>query len=241
MLSLVYTEFIKLKRKAIVLIVLLIAVLPPLINSLYTLNLPDNSPINADFRQFFQSEFVFIEWILLPCALAAVSSVLFFSERENRTLKELLMLPVNKSLYILSKFIIILCFSAVFMLLTALCTYTAGIVLSYNGMTADVLRELANTCLKTGILTAFAMLPIILITVIADKGYILSTCATLIYCISGLTFTSDLMGLHPLSSAAGIIAMNNTCKNQLLCVSNIAILPILSLIICVFVLKKQNH
>jgi hypothetical protein len=246
LLSLIQAEFMKLKRKLVILIALLSSALPPLINILYTLNLPENSSINATFKDFYQSSFTFTEWILLPCVLGMIGSILIFNERENGTLKELMIIPVNKALLLLSKLSILFVFSILFMFLTAIFTVAGALIVGYSDMTAAWIFRLFEISVKTGILTAFSTLPIVFITVAAKQGYIFPTCATLIYSISGLIFASDLMGIHPLASVAGILWYKNIegiemSTNLMMCVLNIVIVSILSFIASVFVLKKQNY
>lgn len=246
MLSLIQAEFIKLKRKLVILIALLSSALPPLINILYTLNLPENSNINATFKDFYQSSFTFTQWILLPCVLGTLGSILLFNERENGTLKELMIIPVNKAWFLFSKLSILFVFSILFMFLTGVFTVAGALAVGYSDMTPAWILRLFEICAKTGILTVFSSMPIVFIAVAAKQGYILPACATLMYSISGLIFASKLTGIHPLASVAGIVWYRNIegiemSANLMMCVLNIAVVTMLSFIASVFVLKKQNY
>lgn len=246
MLSLLQTEFMKLKRKPVILIALLSSMLPPFINVLYTFNLPANSDINNSFRAFYQSSFTFTEWILLPCLLGAVGSILFFSEKENDTLKELMVIPLNKPMFLLSKFIMLVIFSTLFMILTALFTVIGALVFDYTDMTTSLVFRLFKISAETGILTAFSMQPLIFIVIASKKDYILPTCSTLIYSISGMIFSSQLAGIHPLSSIYGIVwsrslksfSVNTSLEIYIL---NIAVIFAISFAASAFLLKKQSY
>lgn len=246
LLSLIKTEIIKLKGKLVFLIALLTSALPSLINVLYTIHLPQNSRINTTFKDFYQSSFTFTEWILLPCMLGAIGSILIFSERENGTLKELMIIPVNKALFLLSKLTILLIFSILFMFLTAIFSIAGALVFSYPDMRPEWILRLLEICMKTGVLNAFSILPIVFIVVSSKQGYILPACATLIYSISGLVFASKLMGFHPLVSVFGIVWYKNIegikiSANLMMCIINILIVSISSFLASVFILKKYNY
>lgn len=236
-------EFIKLKRRWVILFALLTSTVPPLITILYTFNLPKGSSINAKFTDFYQ--FTFTEWVLLPCVLGMIASMLFFDERENCTLKQIMIVPVNKALFLFSKFTILLLFSILFMLLNAVFTVLGALILGYSDITRALILRLFSLCLQTGFLTAFAIFPIVAIVVIAKKGYILPTCASLIYSISGLILSSNLVVVHPLSSVAGIVWYKNIegikiGANLTSCILNIIIVTAISIAISIYSLKIQD-
>lgn len=243
LLNMLQTEFIKLKRKWIVFFALLTSTVPPLITTLYTFNLPKGSSINAKFTDFYQ--FTFTEWVLLPIVLGMIASMIFFDERENCTLKQIMIVPVNKALFIFSKFTILLLFSILFMLLNALFTVLGAFILGYPDITRTLILRLFSLCIQTGFLTAFAIFPIVAIVVIAEKGYILPTCASLIYSISGLILSSNLVGVHPLSSVAGIVWNKNIegiklSTNLTSCILNITIVAAISIVVSIYSLKMQD-
>lgn len=246
MLSLIRTETLKLKRRPVVLFALLSSACPPVINMLYTFNLPENSGINAAFKDFYQSGFTFTEWILLPCVLGMLGSMLLIDERENGTLKELMMIPVNKALLLLSKLSVLLAFSVLFVLSTAIFTVAGALAVGYPDMTAVWILRLFEIYAKTGVLTALSITPIVFIAAAGRRGYILPACATLIYAISGFILASEFMGIHPLASIAGIVWRRDaggpeTSAGLMPCILNIAAVSLLSFAASVVALKKQDY
>lgn len=245
MLNLIQAEFSKIKRKYVVLAALCTALIPVLINVVYTFNLPKNSMINNSFTDFFQSGFTFTEWILLPCALGALGSILYFTERENRTLKELLIIPVNKTMFLFAKLIMLVLFSVLFMLLSTTGTVIGALPFHYSDMSMILILKFYKISFETGILTSLSMQPIVLIIIASQAGYILPTCATLIYSISGLTFASQLAGIHPLASTYGIAwlkVLKSYSSNTSLEIFalNIAVIFAISFAASVFLMKKQS-
>lgn len=246
MLDLIKAEIMKIKRKYVVLAALCTALVPPLINVVYTFNLPRNSTINNSFMAFFQSSFTFTEWILLPCVLGAFESFLYFTEKENRTLKELMIIPINKTMFLLAKLIILVLFSVLFMLLTTTCTVIGALPFHYSDMSTALIIKLFNISLETGLLTSVSMQPIILVVIASQVSYILPTCITLIYSISGVTFASQLAGIHPLASVYGIVwskGLKSLSFNTSLeiFIFNIAVIFIISFAASVFLMKKQDY
>lgn len=238
------TELIKLKRKWSILFALLSSAAPPLINTLYTLNLPKGSNINAKFTDFYQ--FIFTEWMLLPCVLGMVAAILFFDERENSTLKQLMIVPINKALFMFSKLAVLFLFSILFMLINAILTVAGALIVGYPDLTYALILRLISLCMNTALLTVIAILPIVSAVVIVKTGYIVPTCASLIYSISGLILSTNLVGIHPLSSAAGIIWYKNIegvnmNANITECILNILLVAFISLAVSVFSLKIQDY
>ena len=77
-------------------------------------------------------------------------------------------------------------------------------------------------------------------------SYILPICVTLIYAFSGVTFASQLAGIHPLASIYGIVwskSLPNLSTNKSLAiyVFNIAMIFILSFAASVFLMKKKTY
>ena len=246
MLNSIQIEFLKIKRKYVILAALCTAFMPPLINVIYTYNLPKNSMINTSFLDFFQSSFSFTEWILLPCIFCAFESFIYYMEAENRTLKELMMIPVNKTVFLLTKLVMLILFSILFMLFTTTCTVIGALPFHYTDMSTALIIKLFHISLETGLLTSLSMQPILLLVIVSQMSYILPICVTLIYAFSGVTFASQLAGIHPLASIYGIVwskSLPNLSTNKSLAiyVFNIAMIFILSFAASVFLMKKKTY
>lgn len=93
------------------------------------------------------------------------------------------------------------------MLLTAISSILAGIVPGMIIFTSDSVSFLFIKCLEIGILTPFAMIPI-LAAAASQKSYILPVCATIVYTFLGFILLMVNMYVHPLSSATAILMRN---------------------------------
>lgn len=246
MLNLIKVELLKIKRKYVILAALCTAIVPPMINAVYTFSLPKNSTINDSFTDFFMSSFIFTEWILLPCIFCAFEAFIYFTEKENRTLKELMIIPVNKTMFLLTKFFTLVLFSLLFVIITMSCTVIGALPFHYTDASAAQIIKLFIISLGTGLLTSFSMQPIMLIIIASRASYILPTCATLIYSISGMIFASELAGIHPLASVYGLVWSKNIKGFSIdtsheLFIINIAVVFLLSFAASVLLMKKQDY
>lgn len=244
MLELIQIEFLKLKRKKYVWLMLLAALIMPLVAIFYfgTLNIKEITPI-----QFYKwSALSYTLWIILPIVLGILCTILMYEENQNDMLKQLWIVPVSKMEYFFSKFSIVLVYSLCFMLLTVISSVLAGVVTGMIAFTNDSVSLLISKCLKIGVITPFAMMPVLTVAA-SQNGYILPICVTIVYTFLGFILLMVNMYIHPLSSVAVIImydldgvVMNEPVdiEKAFLC---IAIWAMASTILAKIVLSKKNR
>ncbi len=203
MLKLIQVEFLKLRRKKFVLLMLLAALFMPLLSVFYFKSVrgTDIEPI-----QFYKwATFSYTSWIILPIVLGVFSTMLMYDENQNHMTEQLWIIPISKTGYFFSKFIVVLCYSVCFMLLTAAASVFFGMLPGYIILEWNSIRYLLKKCMEIAILTAFAILPL-LVAAAVGKGYIFPICATLVYTFLGFILLMVNMYLHPLSSVEAIVA-----------------------------------
>lgn len=122
-------------------------------------------------------------------------------------LKQLWIVPISKMSYFFSKFFIVLIYSVCFMLITAVSSVVFSVIPGYVEFEWSSGFYLIKRCLEIGVLTAFAMLPILALAT-SRKGYILPASITLIYAVAGFSLMGINMYLHPITSTATIIMRN---------------------------------
>lgn len=205
MLKLIQTEFLKLRRRKLLWIMMLSALLMPFFALLYFHYF---GKTGIDPIQFYKmSAFGFTFLIILPFILGMLCTILMHDENQNDMLKQLWIVPISKMGYFFSKFFIVLLYSTCFMLITAVASVLFSVLPGYVAFEWESVLLLLKRCLEIGFISAFAMLPILAIAA-SQKGYILPVCITLIYSFLGFFIVSVNMYLHPLSSIAVIIARN---------------------------------
>lgn len=203
LLNLVQTEFLKLRRKKIIWAMLLVALIMPFFAYLYYSYLGQT---NVDPMAFYKwSAFGITLFILLPFVLGTLCTTLIHDENQYDMLKHLWIIPVSKLGYFFSKFVVVLLYSIVFMLITAAASILSGSLLGTVALDWQSILFLFQMCLVIAVLSALAILPIMAIAV-SQKGYILPVCMTLVYIFFGFFITPMNMYLHPISSISAVLA-----------------------------------
>ncbi len=150
LLRLIQTEFLKLRRRKFLPALLLTALFMPFIAVFY---FRSSRGAGIGPIQFYKwTALSYTPWIILPVVLGVVSAILMYDENQYDTLKQLWIIPVSRTGYFFSKFIVVLCFSICFMLLTAIASVFFGILPGYIPFEWDSTRYLLKKCMEIAIL-----------------------------------------------------------------------------------------
>lgn len=202
MLNLVQTEFSKLRRRKLVWLMLLTALIMPILAMLLFWYRGDIYVNPADFYRW--SAFGATLFVILPVVLGMFSTMLMYTETQNDTLKQLWIVPVSRGGYLISKFFVMLLYSLFYMVITAVGSAVLSIIPGYVAFGWNTLWFLIEKCLEIGFLVAFSMLPILAVASVT-KGYILPFCLTLVYAFAGFFLMTVNMYVHPICSTATIV------------------------------------
>lgn len=205
MLSLVQTEFLKMKRKKFIWFMFIPALLMPFIAVVYfkASNQVDLTPI-----KFYRwTAFSYTTWLILPFILGILLIMLVYQEVENNLLTQLWVVPVGKLRFIISKFCVIWLYSICFMLICAVGSILIGNVSGLIEITNTSVFNLILKCLEIGALLPFGMIPILALAT-TQKGYIFPVSITVVYTFLGFILLMGNTYLHPLSSIIGILMRN---------------------------------
>lgn len=205
MLKLIQIEFLKLRRRKFVWIMMLSALIMPFLSFLL---FKYAWKTGGDPLQFYKwSAFGFTLWIILPVVLGILGTMLMHNENQYDMLKQLWIVPIGKMSYFFSKFFVVLIYSVCFMMLTTVGSVMFSILSESVAFDWDSVVFLVIKCLEIGVIAAFVMLPTLAIAT-TQKGYVLPVSITLVYAFLGFIIMSINMYLHPLSSMAVIVARN---------------------------------
>lgn len=185
MLNLAAGEFAKLKRKKIAHFIVLLSLLFPLI-VVYTSKMGMGNDAGTEFLKgrFDLSYTMMLGYGLVflePCLLGILASILFFTERDNDTFKNLCVIPVTALQLIAAKLTVILICG----LFYTLCNTAFMILFTWilkAGIIYDVGFKLVFS-LIFGIGIAIATLPVIVFIVYFNKSYLISTLLSFFYAI----------------------------------------------------------
>lgn len=205
MLNLIQTEFLKLRRRTFIWLMLFAAWFMPIVGIFYfnAVNSGQIAPI-----QFYKwTALSYASWIILPLVLGILCTILMYDENQNDMLKQLWIIPISKTGYFFSKFTIVFLYSIGFMLTTVVASVLSGAISGLIVITKDSLVFLMIKCLEIGVLTPLAMIPVLAVAA-SQKGYILPVCVTIIYTFLGFILLMVNMYIHPLSGTTAIVLRN---------------------------------
>lgn len=139
MLKLIQVEFLKLRRRKFIWLMLLAALFMPLAAVFYFSSVKGTG---VDPIMFYKwTAFSYTPWIILPVVLGMLCTMLMYNENQYDMLKQLWIVPVNKMAYFFSKFAVVLVYSICFMLVTATASILTGVLSGYIPL-ARVFRPL---------------------------------------------------------------------------------------------------
>lgn len=129
LLKLIQTEFLKLRRRKFVWLMLLAALFMPFFALFYFQHIGETG---IDPVQFYKwTAFSYTPWIILPVVLGMLCTMLMYDENQYDMLKQLWIVPVNRMGYFFSKFVVVLFYSVLFMFITAIASIVAGVLPGY--------------------------------------------------------------------------------------------------------------
>ena len=201
MLKLIKCEFMKLKRKKFVSFVVFAALLFPIPFSALILrgNVGD---LNA-FDSLYDMLFCMAIPIMLPCILGIIAAMLFYMERDNSTLKNLMVIPIQKWKIATSKIIVLYFIGLLFAAITLLSSMIGGLIV---GAELGNIGNKITVAAVTAVLYTTGTLPIVIAIVKLNRSYIFAIILTFFYTMFGFSlaftgqFTSDTQIMKVLTS-----------------------------------------
>lgn len=186
MLRLIQVEFMKIKRQKFIILTLLASLLVPFPWCIVCIR------DNLGFQNLFQGMLVYGGLLFLPCVLCIAAATLFYREEDYDTLKNILMVPVSKTSFVLSKMTVLLVLSAVYCFLGLLVCILLSFFLLNSGLSEFRITAVQDT-LMLAVFVFLAITPMITIMLLFKKGYIFAVIISFIYAI--VSFSLLLIGV----------------------------------------------
>lgn len=205
MLNIISTEFLKLKRKKLIWLMLPSSLIMPFFALVFFNYFGTKGIEPIEFYKW--SALGYTMWFILPFVLGMLYTSLMHDENKNDMLKQLWIVPVGKMEYFFSKFCVVLIYSICFMVITSIASVFFSVFSGYVEFDIESVTYIFIKCLEIGIITPFAMLPIFGIAT-SNKGYVLPICITLVYSFLSFFLMGINMYLHPITCMAVIIMRN---------------------------------
>lgn len=259
MWTIIQTELLKLRRKRIILGIFVLTTILAVFAIERACSISRNSSYMDSFGDLYTLAFKNLATVFLPIVLGMFATSLFFDERKNDTLKELLIIPISKGQLYFAKIMTVLALSLVMCLYTYVITVLGGFIAGgFPDLNAQTIWQAFILFAEGGILIPFAMLPIIFLAVVAQNGYILPIGATLLYLLPVIVLPVPLMGIHPIASTLRIYSFSSPIARDMvyslsqvteatssisgfeICLINIVIVGVLFSTLSIISLKKQN-
>lgn len=173
LLDLIICEFSKIKRQRFILFSVLAACLFPI--PMTVLVVKDN----MNFEGLFRLAVMFGHFLLLPCILSVVAAIMFFMERDNDTLKNLMTVPVSKFKLVIAKLTVLFVISVIYSIAGLGATLVGGVIAGgVNGVAAKL-----GLSVVLGIMTFLSTLPALIIIIYFNKNYIFSILIAFFYAV----------------------------------------------------------
>jgi ABC-type transport system involved in multi-copper enzyme maturation permease subunit len=195
--NIIKTEFKKLKGSSM----LWIGIGGCFILPLMALGINLSSPRDFTWEQYV-SQNLWPQIILLwPCIFGVFGSYIFCRERIENTYKNLLIIPVGRIQLAIAKMLVMF----VSIMGMSLLTYVLNLSGVFVGVavTASEFAQGLQVYLLSGLLMFICILPVMLVSIITKKGFLLSICISIIYSLVSFlaSWVAPLAALLPIDIA----------------------------------------
>lgn len=183
MLKLIQCEYLKLKRKHFITLVIAAAFLfPAPLTAMFLLTpkIHEKYPTPTIlFDGMWQSVMGFGIQMLLPCILGVIAAILFFVERDNNTFKNLRTIPITITQMVIAKIILLFIFGIVFCLASTFASVLLGtIFFEVSGVAYKIWMSVLM-----GIMITAGTLPLVIVIVLFSRNYIFSVLLCVFYSV----------------------------------------------------------
>ena len=189
MLKLIKCEFLKLKRKKFIPLIILAAFLFP-IPLTYLMTTPSMMERYTDQADAFDGLFNMVLGygiqFLLPCIIGVIAAILFFMERDNDTFKNLRTIPVTSTQMVLAKIIVLFLFGIIFCVASTVVTIICG----FGTLKVYGIGYKLFLAIETGIFITAGTLPLIVLVVFFSKTYVFSILLCVFYSVLNMSATA---------------------------------------------------
>lgn len=230
LLNLLETEFKKIKRQKIGLIIAGIMLLFWAGITFWAYHVPQGG-----FEGFYVRYGGYIS-MLLPFVLGLLFVKIYHAEYRNDTLKGLLQIPVTMSRLFFSKILFVFLIAVIIMIVNCLLTVASACICGVADIEVHQVVMLIKLFFLSAAGMVFAMFPVFLVTVFTSGNTIFSSTVCFVYSLMGIIGVSQFAGIHPISSLLNILfdgQISITGENSInpVCVADIIITALITTVI----------
>ncbi len=185
MLKLIWCEFFKYKHNKIIPVLTALSLLFPLALVVITKSEISSATTLTEFHAYYDSLYnnnmVYSSMLLLPGLFGCISAILFFSERDYDTFKNLRTIPVTRNELIFTKLIVMYLWAEVYSICSAI-SVTLFCFLLEPAAVYDVPFKIL-CCMLAGFTMATVSLPIVVIVIYMNQSFLLSLLLSFLYSV----------------------------------------------------------
>lgn len=230
MLSIIKTEFYKLKRNKILLSGVVLMFLT-IVLTLFTSMAEDGS--YWDYRHYIEQVIKNNTFTVFPMCISLITGDFIIREYKNDTLKNILVVPVSQKKLIVAKIFVGLIISIFLGIILYAFTILGQFIMRFPDFSVT---SSIRGCINIIILSIFLYISVLPIIVIAGKfsnGNMLAAIISLIYSYGGIFVAGNmrLANIYPITASLGIIGYRNydSAVNWNLSICFFSIIAILTL------------
>ncbi|MDO4545835.1 MAG: ABC transporter permease [Bacillota bacterium] len=238
--NIIKTEFKKLKGSSMLWIGLGGCFILPLM----ALGINLSNPSNFTWAQYVQQNLWPQIILLWPCIFGVFGSYIFCRERLENTYKNLLVIPVGRIQLAVAKMLVMF----VSIMAMALLTYILNLSGMFIGVTVSFVEFLEGLRVYAlaGFLMFICILPVMLVSIITRKGFLLSICISIVYALASFlaSWVAPLAALLPIDIAWRIMDLQQFEMSYSFPMSisliSLSIFTLVSVVGIIYVSKKQE-
>ena len=160
MFTFIEMEFLKLKRSKIFLLSLLGAILPPLLMFIAVTSFDEGQT----FEALFTNVNMYMSAMFAVMIFAIIISYLFGREYNEHTLKTMLTIPVSRSKFLLSKYVMFLVWIVILTIVTSISTLIFGFIAGLDGFSLSLSAKCFAQLLYANVLLFLTFSPFVFIS-----------------------------------------------------------------------------
>ena len=195
--NIIKTEFVKLKGSSMLWIGLGGCFILPLM----ALGINLSNPSNFTWTQYVQQNLWPQIILLWPCLFGVFGSYIFCRERIENTYKNLFIIPVGRIQLAIAKMLVMF----ISIMIMAIFTYVLNLSGVWIGVevTLTEFMEGLSVYSLAGALMFVCILPVMLVSIITRKGFLLSICISIVYSLASFlaSWVAPLAALLPIDVA----------------------------------------
>ncbi|WP_292606533.1 ABC transporter permease [Methanobrevibacter sp. UBA188] len=160
MFTFIEMEFLKLKRSKIFLLSLMGAILPPFLMFIAVTSFGEGQT----FEALFTNVNMYMSAMFAVMIFAIIISYLFGREYNEHTLKTMLTIPVSRSKFLLSKYVMFLVWIVILTVVTSVSTLIFGFIAGLDGFSLSLFAECFAQLLYANVLLFLTFSPFVFIS-----------------------------------------------------------------------------